>query len=395
MRGIRIILSGSAPGDGGTGQMIAFMLSRFARATGRQRPIVLWPPPRITGIRTRLRARRIASLFDDLKAWIRGVAGFPLGYVAARLFKVRHLTLIHPQTLGFKTVLRLLSARSTPAELLLMDSSFFCVRSYNYLPGERGPCLRCLGGRTEEGRALGCTPFPVDDPTAWRYVRELQELVRSGAVEVLAQTAGQAELARRHFDLAEAPRIVGVWTGDLEAVAAQAAHGSADQRNPLERCWDVVFHGADLPAKGPGWLLEVARECPDLRFLFPFLCRVVGPVPPNCEFRAMSWDTGLRAAVESSACTVVPSLWSAPIEAALMKSLRCARLVAVVENETAFQHELPAQMVLRLPSAPAAAARALDAAVRRAGSAAHSDAQERARELLSAVRDRFVQGFVR
>jgi hypothetical protein len=301
---------------------------------------------------------------------------------------------VHPQTIGFRTVLRLLAARSKGTELLLMDSSFFCVKSYNHVPGERGPCLRCLGGRTEEGRALGCRPFPVDDPTAWRYIRELRERVKSGAVEVLAQTATQAELARRHFDLAEPPRIVGVWTGDLETVL-EAPEVVAAGRKLSESRWDVVFHGADLPAKGPGWLLEVANECPDLRFLFPFPCRLPGPLPPNCEFRAMSWDTGLRAAVESSACTVVPSLWSAPIEAALMKSLRCAGVVAVVENETAFQHELPAQLLVRLPKEPVAAARALHAAVKSAESVHRArDAQSCVEELLQALRRRFVQGFV-
>ena len=61
----------------------------------------------------------------------------------------------------------------------------------------------------------------------------------------------------------------------------------------------------------------------------------------------------------------VPSLWSAPAEGALVKSLAVGRAVAVVRNDTALASELPDELVLKLSPDPAAAARQLAQAVAR------------------------------
>jgi hypothetical protein len=395
LKATRLVLSGLPPGKTGTGQLVSFLSSPFAGTLGRRRLVVRSRPRLAGGIRDRVKTGRVVSVLADLLAYVRDAAGFHAACALASLSGETRLTLLHPQMLGFDRTLALLRGRRVRAELLLLDSSFFCVRSYNHLPGERAPCLRCLGGRTEEGVALGCRPYPVDAPAAWRYIRELRELVRSGAVEVVAQTDTQAELARMHFDVAERPRVVGIWTDDLEAKLG-AGDRSAEGRGQRDRRWDIVFHGDDREAKGAGWFLEVAKQIPEFRFLFPYSWQHPGAPPSNCEYRAMSWDTGLREAVEDSACTAVPSLWSAPIEGALVKSLVSAPLVAVVDNETAYQSELPERVLLRLPQEPAAAARALRAALESSRQGRrHDDTRKPLLELLSALRNRFIENFVR
>ena len=61
--------------------------------------------------------------------------------------------------------------------------------------------------------------------------------------------------------------------------------------------------------------------------------------------------------------TVVPSLWSAPIEGALVKSIAISRATAVVDNPSAFAAELPDNLILKLPNAPVRAAAALEKAL--------------------------------
>ena len=70
----------------------------------------------------------------------------------------------------------------------------------------------------------------------------------------------------------------------------------------------------------------------------------------------MTWETGLEAAVRAAPLVLVPSLWSAPVEGALIKSIAAGRAVAVVDNESAFSHELPMGLVSRLPPDPLTAA---------------------------------------
>lgn len=61
---------------------------------------------------------------------------------------------------------------------------------------------------------------------------------------------------------------------------------------------------------------------------------------------------GLIRRSSSLGRVLVPSLWSAPVEGALIKSIAAGRAVAVADNHSAFSHELPMWAVSRLPSDP-------------------------------------------
>ena len=128
----------------------------------------------------------------------------------------------------------------------------------------------------------------------------------------------------------------------------------------------VVFHGMSVAAKGATWAIEVARHAPQLTFVFPFKSRQLklasAEFPPNVRFEPQTWETGLADQVSAAAIVLVPSLWSATMEVALLKSIVAARAVAVVDEPTAYSSELPAGLVLRLPADPCQAAQQLTAA---------------------------------
>ena len=71
----------------------------------------------------------------------------------------------------------------------------------------------------------------------------------------------------------------------------------------------------------------------------------------------------MREAMAASRMVMVPSLWSAPIEGALIKSLITNDRVAILDNDSAFQSELPHEAVLRLSGDPVQAARQLQVAL--------------------------------
>jgi hypothetical protein len=271
--------------------------------------------------------------------------------------------LVHFQEIGTRWCLNLIQRRRHPTWIYLLDSSFFCVRSYNHVAGESAACLRCVGGQFTEGQRLGCQSFPIPDRHCWEHLTELRRLAQAGQVRFLAQTAGQAALVRRHFGAAVVVKEVGVWTVDLDEIGQPATIVTSSSGN----AYDVVFHGTGESAKGVEWALEVARQCPKLRFLFPMdgkrfsrwsSCR-------HIEFQPMTWETGLKQHVIAARFVLVPSLWSAPIEGALVKSLCLARNVVVVDVPTAFSAELPAGLVLKLPPDPDRAAAELLAAGQR------------------------------
>jgi hypothetical protein len=89
---------------------------------------------------------------------------------------------------------------------------------------------------------------------------------------------------------------------------------------------------------------------PDRTFLFPCRKPAATAPPPNALFRNLSWDNGLAEQVQASSLCLVPSLWTATIEGALVKSIAHAPATAVVASSFAFSEELPDGLVMRLPA---------------------------------------------
>jgi hypothetical protein len=272
------------------------------------------------------------------------------------------LVLIQPQTLGVSWCQRLIESRRLPTWLYLLDSSFFCLRSYNHIDGEHAACTRCLGGRWQWASQLGCQPWPIADAGTSRFVERLRDWIIARKVRCLVQNERQAELIRTHCSGRAEIQVVGLWTADLDTSVPRPLPSKANAATPAK----VVFHGVSIAAKGAAWTVEVARHCPQLTFLFPFKQRQLklarGDVPGNVQFAPLTWETGLADEVATAAVTLVPSLWSATLEGALLKSIIAARAVAVVDEPTAYSSELPAGLVLRLANDPCQAAQQLTTA---------------------------------
>ena len=351
-----LILSGMKPDGTGVGRLMACLVAEAAaRPKGDVR--ILCRP----SWRRPFDLLRHGRIRESLRVW-RAEREWQKLLTEPDVRNADPLVLIQPQTLGVGWVEKLLASRRLPTWLYLMDSSFFCLKSYNHIAGEHSACTRCLGGRWQWAASLGCLPWPISDAATGPFVERLREWLIAGHVRCLVQNERQAELIQAHCSGQATTRVVGLWTSDLDP----SAQGPAKQTNESARP-TIVFHGVSIAAKGALWALEVARHCPQLTFLFPFKSRqlkVAGSeLPPNTRFEAMTWETGLANEVASAAVVLVPSLWSATMEGALLKSIIAARAVAVVDELTAFSSELPAGLVLRLAGDPCQAAQQLAAAV--------------------------------
>lgn len=255
------------------------------------------------------------------------------------------LLVLHPQEIGTRWLDALITRRALRGrvtELFVLDTSFFCIRSYNKLDGENRPCLRCLYEGVGEAKRFGCHPFPIRDKWATTFVGRLRDHARSGRVAFWTQTGGHRELLKLFAGSAAIAHVAGLWTDDFDdnefrfpAVAPLA---------------DVVYHGSWHEAKGANWAVSLATAMPERTFLFPCRKPSTTAALPNVIFRSLSWDSGLAEQVQATPLCLVPSLWTAPIEGALVKSIAHAPATAVVSAPYALGEELPDGLVLRLPA---------------------------------------------
>lgn len=346
-----LVITGIGPTSSGTGRFVSHIVDYAAKITNTKISILVRPedeyqPRPVTGLVAQLDwvAKRLSLrgrvLWFSLKIILRGWVGYR-----------NQVVIVHPQTLGMKNVLRVIGGRHRKTPILyLLDNSYFCIRSYNHLSNEDGPCLRCVGGELKYAREFQCSPYPVADHYAFVYIKKLSEMVQAKRVRLLAQNLSQAQLAERHFGLHRGDvHVVGLWTRDFDSVLASQTCFTTAVSTERIRARSVLFHGFGVDAKGASWCRELAREMPDIQFFFPFIKpKKWDDVPENCEFIRLTWETGLEQLAREVAVIIVPSLWSAPIEGALIKSLLVNTAVAVVDTEFAFQSEVKSKRLFRL-----------------------------------------------
>lgn len=344
-----VVASGIVPGPTGVGTVISLLLTeRKLMPRAERRKIKIFYRAQGLAIRKSLSQKKI---LEPTLRLLRGIVGeLCFRYLLPSESADGDVVLIHPQTLGYKWTLEFIRASSRPVWLYLMDCSFFCVRSYNYLSGENGPCLRCMGGNFINAEKNNCEPLDGERNVVIYFLAGLLKEVRNGKLRFLAQNEKQVELARRHFGAETVIKHAGIWASDWRCERRDGESRASQQDR-------ILFHGDAFEAKGFLWTLNLAARLPEYTFLFPFdKPEGLSETAPNCIFKNIRWTTGLSDMTRACSLVLVPSLWSAPIEGALIKSLAVAPAVAVVENKTAFSSELSNDLLLRLSADPEQAA---------------------------------------
>jgi hypothetical protein len=306
-----------------------------------------------------------------------------------KALRAKSLIIIHPQTIGFTALRKLINERIEPTWIYVVDATFFCARQYNHIPGESGPCLRCLDGDFEHARRHQCGRLGFGPDAVACFSQFLKDHSASGHIRFLAQNEAQRRLLHRRFGVSAKIDVLGLWVRDFESFQSDLAlrkQRGNKHREPFDSPQrpEIVFHARFDLGKGAAWALRLAHELPEFDFFFPFdreqaspgslrmrLCCGGKPTPEwfpspssNCHFQSVSWEAGLKERVEGAFLTLLPSLWSAPIEGALVKSILLSERVATVDVDTAFSSEIPEELLLKLPPHPREAAGKIRAAYR-------------------------------
>ena len=178
----------------------------------------------------------------------------------------------------------------------------------------------------------------------------------SSRLHFLAQNELQANLLAAHFGPHINISVIGMnaEADELSRELPSITQGRFDH----VVTHDVVFHGASHVAKGLLYVLQLAELMPEFSFLIPDefsnVARIAEMSPSaNVCCELMNWETGLRDAVSSARLVINPSMWSAPIEGALVKSAKYNKNVATVESQYGYEAEIRTiANHLRLPLDP-------------------------------------------
>jgi hypothetical protein len=238
-----------------------------------------------------------------------------------------------------------------------MDCSFFCVKSYNHIEGTYNPCLLCLGGNYEFAKNNNCKPFPEKNKLKEniKYLRELSNI--SKKIKFIVQTSSHAKLIKKHFGNEIKVYKVELFADDFLKMTNKSAN-TIEENNRFDKI-DFVYHGAAIEAKGLLYVIKIAMRLKQYTFLIPASferCKKIisnkleKKCVKNILFKDITWENGLKEYVINSKIILCPSLWSAPIEGALIKSFIFNGTVATMTSRYSFINNLPDNICCKLNS---------------------------------------------
>lgn len=250
--------------------------------------------------------------------------------------KDAEVILLHPQSIGYDNFLNIIKLNKS-IKIYVMDNSFFCIKSYNTLNNQE--CLRCLNNLDDCDTS--CLPFPVqyDKNKNIEYLKLYKEL--ASKISFYSQNNKQEELLKAHFGSKINIIRIGLITGEI--FEKELLHNDV--------MYDMVYHGANHEAKGINYVIELAKNLTKYKILIPEKrenISYIGELPKNIFFEEMTWKTGLKEAVSAAKLVLNPSIWSAPIEGALLKSIYYNGNVAIPQTQYGFINDIPDECILTL-----------------------------------------------
>lgn len=346
------IICGYPPSDGGVGRLMRYLVKH-----NHENFCILYPKefyPKIE-LRTLLK-KKLYPLFlkQFLKNKYSKIVNKSIFNMSIRRLKSKNIILIHPQTIGIKNVIRLI--KNNRCYIYIMDCSFFCVKSYNHIEGSFNPCLLCIGGNYKFAERHNCKPTPVKYKLNEniKFFKKLMALSKN--ITFIIQTTSHAELVKKHFGNDVKVYKVGIFTDDF--IDTINKHRNVKETNSKFNV-DFVYHGAAIEAKGLLYVINIASKLKQYSFLVPApyeSCKkILGDKieekdVKNILFEDIHWESSLKEYVINSKVVLCPSLWSASIEGALIKSFIFNGVVASVPSKYSFVSDIPKNIYCELNS---------------------------------------------
>lgn len=326
------LYSGIQPGKKGAGNFVAFFINKL-KSNKIDFELIYYGTP--DGVLVKF-AKKI-GIIKLLKRVYYSIAR----NVSKVSIKGAKIFIFHPQSIGLNIVNELV--KENQIYLYVLDNFLFCKRSYNFIQGNNA-CLECIDNKNAHIKN-NCTFFPNDQKQ--EQYDSLLEVIEQNLHNIifLTQNENQGKLLAKKFGSNANFRQVGMLI-DLPDVVKEL-----DKKLV---CFDFLYHNTLTESKGLQYFLNLAKEMPEYSFAIPYSLQQVKNVVldftnlENLSFLSVTWDTGLLDVLQNSKVIINPSLWSAPVEGALLKSIKYNGCVAVVPVDYSFQKEIPTNVVISL-----------------------------------------------
>ena len=249
-----------------------------------------------------------------------------------RFIKINKLVIFHQQSIGYKLTKTLID-ESDQVDFYVVDTNFFCKKSYN--EHENMPCFRCLE-KFQPFENCKHEPYKENDKDYLGFIDSLYK--KKGSVKFIVQTIGFKKLIlKKYFD--------------SDVVIKKMTHPKLiiDDINHQENLfkYDFSYHAHLTAPKGFNYFLDLSKKMKKFQFFLPSN-KNLHINQFNLENKKLEWGSELIDVLLKSKIILCPSLWTYPVESAVIKSLNLGRAVAIIDTEFSFANEIPDNAIIKL-----------------------------------------------
>jgi len=253
-----------------------------------------------------------------------------------KFFSVNKLVIFHAQTISYK-LSALLLLNSKDIEFYILDTNFFCKKSYNEYLGK--PCFRCFEF-FNPFQDCNHHPYYSNDIDYKKFIDAIKYSEKK--ITFIVQTKGYEKLLINKYPLAKVKILKMKHDGLI--YNNQKQNWNIKNDKILN---DFFFHAHLTNPKGLKYFLELSKKMSDKKFILPGY-KEFSELTNNVVIKKISWGEVFIEELKKSKIILCPSVWTYPVESALIKSMLLKKAVAIIDIQNSFSKEIPNDCVIKL-----------------------------------------------
>ena len=255
--------------------------------------------------------------------------------VLVNFVSIDNLVIFHQQSIGYDLVAKLIH-KSKKTQFFVLDTNFFCKKSYNEY--NDSVCFVCYENFKPYNDCYHHPYITENDDNYKKFADSLN--INMEKIEFVVQTNGYRELVKKKFNKSNI-KLKKMYHEKLKNINYYVD-------NNLDKLkYDFFFHAHLTPPKGINYFYKLSNQMPDKNFFLPSH-KTHNQLNNNISFKKVYWGEEFISILKKSKIVLCPSIWTYPVESAVIKSLLMKKAVAVVNNKYSFSKEVPDDCIIKL-----------------------------------------------
>jgi len=250
-----------------------------------------------------------------------------------KVFSVNKLVIFHQQSIGYNLTTSLI-LNSNDIEFYILDSNFFCKKSYNEYNSKT--CFKCFENFDPYDDCIH-QPYEANDLDYIKFINTLRDQEKK--ITFLVQTQGYKKILINKFPLAKVKK--------LKMKHDRLIYDNIESFDSKNFSYDFFFHAHITTPKGLKYFFRLAKKMHNKKFFLPSNKNFIG-LSLNIIVKNISWGKTFVEEIKKTKIILCPSIWTYPVESALIKSMLLKKAVAIIDVKNSFSEEIPNNCVIKL-----------------------------------------------